>query len=142
MNEKDLKFLLSASGFELERVRTALSDNGIPNDSRPQKRNFSAKAVTGVDNISEQDIYVAEDDYEKAYDLCIGIGAIKIEGEEEQILETEPVDAPADEEAPEEMSSGKRTAVRIISAILFILLVAAIIYGTDAVTGWIKGLFT
>ena len=48
MDEK-LKFLLSASGFELERVKTALADNGIPNDSKPKKRNFSAKAVTGVD---------------------------------------------------------------------------------------------
>ena len=55
MEEKTLKFLITASGFELERIRTALSDNGIPNDSKPQKRNFSAKAVTGVDN-SVQDI--------------------------------------------------------------------------------------
>ena len=75
--EENLKFLVSASGFELERIRTALSDNGIPNDSKPQKRNFSAKAVTGTD-ISIQDIYVAESDYEKAYDLCVGIGAIKL----------------------------------------------------------------
>ena len=77
--EENLKYLLSASGFELERVKTALSDNGIPNDSKPKKRNFSAKAVTGVDN-SEQDIYVAESDFEKAYDLCVGIGAIRLEG--------------------------------------------------------------
>ena len=135
--EENLKFLLSASGFELERVKTALSDNGIPNDSKPQKRNFSAKAVTGVDN-SEQDIYVAESDYDKAYDLCVGIGAITPEGEEVVVQET---DAP-EEEQFEEMAEGKRTAVRIISAVLFILLAAAVIFGTDFITGWIKGLFS
>ena len=130
--EEHLKFLLSASGFELERVKTALSDNGIPNDSKPQKRNFSAKAVTGVDN-SEQDIYVAESDYDKAYDLCV-----TPEGEEVVVQET---DAP-EEEQFEEMPEGKRTAVRIISAVLFILLAAAVIFGTDFITGWIKGLFS
>ena len=138
--EENLKYLLSASGFELERVKTALSDNGIPNDSKPKKRNYSAKAVTGVDN-SEQDIYVAESDYDKAYDLCVGIGAVKIEGEEEIIQPEDWEDAQPAEEF-EEMSSGKRTAVRIISAVLFVLLVAAVIFGTDAITGWIKGLFT
>ena len=136
--EENLKFLLSASGFELERVKTALADNGIPNDSKPQKRNFSAKAVTGVD-YSEQDVYVAESDYEKAYDLCVGIGAIHIEGEETQILD-EAGDKPAEEEF-EEMSPQKRTAVRIISALLFIMIVAAVIFGVDAITGWIKSLF-
>ncbi|MBQ1813278.1 MAG: hypothetical protein II118_00260 [Ruminococcus sp.] len=134
--EENLKFLVSASGFELERIRTALSDNGIPNDSKPQKRNFSAKAVTGTD-ISIQDIYVAESDYEKAYDLCVGIGAIKLEGEE-TILGEEEADAV---EEFEDMPSGKRTAVRIVSAILFILLAAMVIFGVDAITGWIKSLF-
>ncbi|MBQ1238398.1 MAG: hypothetical protein IIV05_00595 [Ruminococcus sp.] len=134
--EENLKFLVSASGFELERIRTALSDNGIPNDSKPQKRNFSAKAVTGTD-ISIQDIYVAESDYEKAYDLCVGIGAIKLEGEETILGEEE---AAAVEEF-EDMPSGKRTAVRIVSAILFVLLAAMVIFGVDAITGWIKSLF-
>ena len=60
--EENVKFLVSASGFELERIQTALSDNGIPNDSKPQKRNFSASAVTGVD-MSVRDIYVGESDY-------------------------------------------------------------------------------
>ncbi len=138
--EEKLKYLMSASGFELERVRTALSDNGIPNDSTPKRRNYSAKAVTGVDD-TEQDIYVAASDYEKAYDLCVGIGAITPEGEVEIIPpdgEETAADSPAEEE---EMSPGKRTAVRIISAILFVLLAAAVIFGTDYFMQWIKGFF-
>ena len=138
--EENLKFLLSASGFELERVKTALSDNGIPNDSKPQKRNYSAKAVTGVD-MSVQDIYVAEQDYEKAYDLCVGIGAIKTD-EAVEIIEDSAEEAPAEpQEEFEDMPQGKRTAVRIISAILLVLLFASVIFFTDFVTGWIKSLF-
>ncbi len=140
MKEKSLRFLVSASGFELERIKTALSDNGIPNDSKAQKKSFSAKAVTGVDS-SVQDIYVSEDDYDKAYDLCVGIGAIRPEGEEQEIIpDDENAAAPAGEEF-EDMPEGKRTAVRIISAILFILIAALVIFGTDAITGWIKSLF-
>ena len=143
MEEQALKFLLSASGFELERIKTALSDNGIPNDSRPQKRNYSAKAVTGVDNMSIQDIFVAEEDYDKAFDLCVGIGAIKLDGEEQIIEEETPAETgvePAVEEA-EEMSSRKRIAIRVVSALLFVLLVAAVIFGTDFFTNWIKNFF-
>lgn len=47
---------------------------------------------------------------------------------------------PADEQF-EEMSGAKRTTVKVVSAILFLLLVAAVIYGTDFITGFIKNLF-
>ncbi len=40
-----------------------------------------------------------------------------------------------------ELSPGRTTAIKIITAILFLLLVAGVVLGTDAVTGWIKGLF-
>ena len=50
-------------------------------------------------------------------------------------------EASAADEAFEDMPSGKRTAVRIVSAILFILLAAAVIFGVDAITGWIKSMF-
>lgn len=38
-------------------------------------------------------------------------------------------------------SSAKTTAIKIITAILFLLIVAGVVLGTDAITGWIKGLF-
>lgn len=40
-----------------------------------------------------------------------------------------------------EMSRAKRTTVKVVSALLFLALVAAVVFGTDAITGWIKGLF-
>lgn len=41
----------------------------------------------------------------------------------------------------EEMSRTKRNVVRIVSAILFIIVVALVIFGTDFITGLVKELF-
>lgn len=136
-------YLMSAGGFELQRIKTALDDNGIPCDGVRQKYTTSAEAVTGYDS-SYQDIIVPYAAYEEAYDVCVGIGAIKV-GEEE-ILEVEA--APIKDGTKtatdefEEMSSAKRRIVRIVSAIILILIFALVIYGTDFITGFIKGLFS
>lgn len=135
-------YLISASGFELQRVKAALEDSGIPCDGARRKKSQSAEAVTGYDT-SETDILVPFSAYEKAYDVCVGIGAIKEDGE--QILDDESQGADDEKSATldeqfEEMSGVKRTTFRIISAILFFLLIALVVYGTDAITGFIKGL--
>lgn len=135
-------YLLTAEGFELQRVKTALEDCGIPCDNISQKHSFSAEAVTGYDN-GEYDILVPYSAYETAYDTCVGIGAIN-EGEA-QIVDDDgtPVNEGAEplDEQFEKMSGVKRTTVRVVSAILFLLLVALVIYGTDFITGLIKNLF-
>lgn len=134
-------YLLSASGFELQRVKAALEDSKIPCDTARHPKNTSAEAVTGYD-MSEMDILVPFSAYEKSYDVCVGIGAIKEEGEE--ILDDEPDNAEDGsatlDEQFEKMSGVKRTTFRVISAILFLMLIALVVYGTDAITGFIKGL--
>lgn len=134
-------YILSASGFELNRVRTALEDNGIPCDTVAQKKNFSAEAVTGYD-ISEYDLLVPYSAYENAYDICVGIGAIKDEDAEildEEVTENKNVKSAGEEF--EEMSGVKRTTVRIVSAILLILVFCAVIWGTDFIVELFKNLF-
>jgi len=135
-------YLLSASGFELERVKSALNDSGIPSVA-VLKKDSSADAGMGCD-FSEYDLLVPFQAYEKAYDVCVGIGAIKEENEkildEDVTVPTNSGVKPADEQF-EEMSGAKRTTVKVVSAILFLLLVAAVIYGTDFITGFIKNLF-
>lgn len=136
-------YLLSASGFELKRIKAALEDAGIPSDNISQKHNFSAEAVTGYD-ISEYDILVPYSAYEKAYDICVGIGAIN-SGEEKIINDDGTLannDTESIDEQFEKMSGYKRTTVRIVSAILFLLLVAFAVYGTDFFTGLIKNFFS
>ena len=127
-------YLTSADGFERERIQTALTDKGIPNDSVIVEEDIMPASVKGYSS-SWRDILVPYSAYDKAYDICVGIGAVKLEGEEKIIDE----DPPAEEF--EDMPPAKRTTVKILSAILFIIVAALIIFGTDAITGFIKGLF-
>ena len=78
--------------------------------------------------------------YQEAYDVCVGIGAIKPEGEEIKV-DMSDVEQTAEGDEEVDMSPAKRTTVKIISAILLILIACGLIWGTDAITGFIKGLF-
>lgn len=134
-------YLTTATGFELDRIQTALEDNGVPCTSQPQEKALSADAVTGSDK-TDRDILVPYAALSKARDICIGIGAIKPDGEEVQIDEQDVEDAVDSEiDESEIMSPAKRTTVKIVSAILLIIIACLVIWGTDAITGWIKGLF-
>lgn len=42
------------------------------------------------------------------------------------------------EEPPEELPRGKRIAIRILSMVLFIVLVALVIFGTDSIIALVK----
>lgn len=127
-------FILSAFGLELERIKAALKDNSIPFETSAKKKNLSANSVTGYD-IAEYDLRVPYSDYEKAYDVCVGIGAIKEEDTEISDEQAQPSD-----DAFENMSSTKRTFIRLISALLFIALLCAVVWGTDFITALIKSL--
>ena len=134
-------YLTTATGFELDRIQAALEDSGIPSTSQPQEKALSADAVTGSDK-TDRDILVPFAALEEARDICIGIGAIKPDGEEAQIDDQDVEDAVnSDMDEYEEMSPAKRTTVKIISVILLIIIACLVIWGTDAITGWIKGLF-
>lgn len=134
-------YLMSASGFELDRVQAALEDSSIPSTSQPKAQVLSADAVTGSDK-TDREILVPYAALESARDVCIGIGAIKPEGEEPVVEEKDVVDAVnSDLDEAELMSPAKRTTVKIVSAILLIILFCLVIWGTDFLTGFIKGLF-
>ncbi len=142
VDENTPVYIISAGGFELQRIKTALEDSGIPNDSISQKHNFSAQAVTGYDT-AEYDILVPYCAYEKAYDVCVGIGAIK-DGTEEIIDDDSSFDSSSEksiDEQFEKMSGAKRTTVRVVSALLFLLLIALVVFGTDYIMEFIKNLF-
>ena len=74
-------FLIAAGGFEAQRIQSALESAGIPSECAARKNNISADVVTGSDP-NDKDILVPFSVYQEAYDVCVGIGAIKPEGEE------------------------------------------------------------
>lgn len=170
MNQNDPVTVVRADGFERERIVAALRDNGVPCVERFDKKERSADAVTGklAAKVKIQVPYAA---LEQAKDILVGIGAVKPDGEEALEQESMPSGAsensirafeyshtpqqdvqqrkkgkknkkePKPEPEWEEMSRTKRNVVRIVSAILFIIVIALVIFGTDFITGIVKELF-
>lgn len=128
--------VVSASGFERDRITAALEDANIPFATRAEKKEISADAVTGFDN-SKYRIEVPYTYYKKTMELLVGINALALDQDELEAVE----DMPDTKEEFEDMSPRKRMFVRIISIILLILVVALVITGVDAVTAIIKNLF-
>ncbi|MGN0488900.1 MAG: hypothetical protein ACI4HO_06530 [Ruminococcus sp.] len=131
-------YLCSGDVMERDRVQAALKDSKIPSDYKRNMVSANSQVVTGMD-FDGFDILVPFDMYEQAFDVAVGIGAIKLNEEEMLAYKLDKNDGI---EEFEEMSSSKRTTVRIISAILIIIAFAAIIYGVDFIMALIKNLFT
>ena len=131
-------YLCSGDIMERDRVQAVLKDSKIPCDYKRNMVSANSQVVTGID-FDVFDILVPFDMYEQAFDVAVGIGAIKLNEEETLAYKLDKNDGI---EEFEEMSSSKRTTVRIISAILIIIAFAAIIYGVDFIMALIKNLFT
>lgn len=134
------------SGVDRMRVHGALEDAGIPCSEARRKKSVSSEAVTGGD-LSDVVILVPYQAYDKAYDICVGIGVIDEKDvaplTEEELNDIESKKSVLDKDAEDfmEMSQSKRTFVRIVSAILLILVFCGVIWGVDYGLEWIKGFF-
>ena len=124
-----------------------LEDSTVPCDATikkcmENKYSKSIKAYTGYDDLT-YDVYVPYSAYEKAFDTCVGIGAIKLEGEEilDEDVEYTENDGETLDEQFEKMTGAKRTTVRVVSALLLLLIVAGVVFGTDAIMNFIKEFF-
>lgn len=144
IQDTDPVFLLETSIVESERLKAAMEDEGIPFASRTPKKEPSATIITGNKNASVN-VYVPYHVLEQARDLAIGIGMLNPEQLEEPFSEGKPAkeskETTQNKEEYTEMSRGKRLAVQIFSVVLFILVVWAVVAGTDYVMNIIKGLW-
>lgn len=135
-----------ASGINKDRIRAALESQGIPTSSVASPKSFSCEPLTGGDTTTDVIVTVPYQAYEKAFDICVGIGAAEPDAEfdgselSKDITEKKnQLDNDMDDF--EDMSPAKRTTVRIISAILLIVMFTGIIWGADYLIGIIKNLF-
>ena len=137
-------YLVTAEGFEREHIRAALEDEGIPCVPRFRNDMYSSDEVTGK-GTSLAEINVPFSAYPKAYDTCVMIGSIDpqtpltFDMEEAEKICREIGEKNKDK-IREDMSPSKRTTYKILGAVIFLLLVAAVVLGTDFITAWIKGL--
>lgn len=115
-------------------VEQAITPMGVSND-----------IVTGYDvKLSNVAIVVPFSAMPKAYEILVEIGAVDDTMSELISSISEEVESfKAKEEADdtEPMSKAKRATVKIITAVVFLLLIAAAVFGTDYIMQLIKNLF-
>lgn len=136
---------VTAQGFEKERICTFLTENDIPFSVRI----VTKKGVTTQSNAVEgnskamHDIIVPYKFYYKAMELLVGINAVQLSDNELNSL-TEALENKANHDNDfnaDDYFSVKNRVIRIVSAVAFFALVAAVIFGVDAIAALIKAYF-
>lgn len=130
--------IIRTTGFEKERVCAALGDGNIPYSTRTVKKKFSTDAVSGSKN-AYYDILVPYEYYADAMNLLIGINAITPDDSEiESLSKLAEKQNTKGEFDGEDYYSTKNKIVRMVSVVLFLVLVAVVIFGVDAVIALVK----
>lgn len=136
--------LCIAGGTERALLTGMLKDAGIPYvEENVYPQGVANEIVTGYDvKLSNISVVVPFSALPKAIELSGAIETLShdLEPHTEEIkAEILRLRTKAEEKKP--MSPALRTTVKVISALLFLALIALVVFGTDAVTGWIKSLF-
>lgn len=129
--------VVTANGFELERIRAALHDADIPYSYQEARRDTGIQILNSAPP-ENCDVFVPLSAYEKTMNVLIGIGAVKEEisqADTEKLREAEK--AAEDEELPPE----KARRIRILSGIAFILLLVLVVWLVDIGFEFVKSLF-
>ena len=133
--------IITANGFELERIRAAVESADIPYSYQESKNDAGIQILNSAPP-ENCDVFVPLSAYNDALEVLIGIGALKendipdIDDENKALLE----DTKKNTEN-EELSPQKARLIRILSAIAFLIILAGVVYLTDLFTGFIKGFF-
>ena len=132
-------YIVTANGFELERIRAALHDADIPYTYNESRRDAGIRILNSAPP-ENCDVYVPLSAYQDAWDTLVGIGALS--GAEEQ-NEDDPLLQKAKKEAKEEkeLDPAKAKRIRVISLLAFLLILVIVAWLTDFVLELIKGTF-
>lgn len=133
-------------GTERALLTGMLKDAGIPYmEENVFPQGVANEIVTGYDvKLSNISLVVPFSALPKASELLSAIETLdnEIEPHMDEIrAEIERLKSPVQEKEDKPMSPALRTTVKLVTALLFLALVAAVVFGTDALTSWIKSLF-
>lgn len=133
--------VITANGFELERIRAAFTDSEI-SFSVQQTKNDTGLQILNSAPPENCDVFVPISDYNEAVSVLVGIGAIKDNNIPEIDEQTKKdVDKARQEAEDNEMSPRKRFWVKLLSFLGFLLIIAAVTYFSDYIGSLIKQLF-
>lgn len=138
--------LCVTGGIERNMICGALKDAEIPFVEQSYGApGVANEVVTGYDakllNIS---ILVPYSAFPKAYEIAQSVGVCDDMDEQFVELVNEDIEKykqSLDSADDTQMSAAKRTTIKVVSAIAFLIIIGAVVIGTDAITEWIKNLF-
>ena len=136
--------LCIAGGTERAMLTGMLNDNEIPYVEEPvYPQGVANEIVTGYDvKLSNISVVVPFSALPKASELVGTIETLHndIEPHMDEI-KAEIARLQAQKDEAKSMNPALRTTIKVLSAIAFMALVALAVFGTDAITSWIKSLF-
>ncbi|WP_407385005.1 hypothetical protein [Ruminococcus sp.] len=136
--------LCIAGGTERALLTGMLKDANIPYvEENVQPQGVSNEIVTGYDvKLSNISVVVPFSALPKASELLSTIETLQNEIDPHlDEINAEIKRLHEQKEAAQKMNPALRTTIKVITALAFLALVALAVFGTDALTGWIKGLF-
>lgn len=138
--------LCIAGGTERAMITGLLKDSGIPYlEQNVQPQGLANDIVTGYDvKLSNISVLVPFSALPKASELLSSVETLTndIEPHLDEIkshITYLKNKAAAKEDKP--MNPALKTTIKVVTALAFLALIALAVFGTDAVTGFIKGLF-
>lgn len=133
--------VITANGFELERIRSALTDADIP-FSVQQTRSDTGIQILNSAPPENCNIFVPLSSYDDAIEVLVGINALKDneipEINEETQKEIKKAKADAEKN---DMSPRKRFWVKLLSLIAFLLIISGVVFLTDYLMSFVKTFF-
>lgn len=138
--------LCVVGGTERALLCGLLEDAQIPFiESNTYPQGLANEIVTGYDvKLSNISLLVPFLAIPKASELLSSIETVKnpVEPMMDEIkAHIEHLKSGVDQQEEKSMSPALRTTIKVISAIVFLILVAVVVLGTDTIMDWIKGLF-
>ncbi len=135
-------YLITANGFEFERIRSAIDCADIPYSYHESVHDAGIQ-ILNTAAPENCDIYVPFGSYYDAREILVGIGAWKeedllnfSEDDENRIMNAKKT---ADEEP--ELSPKKARIIRIVTMLVFLLVLVGVTFLADLIIAFFKGLF-
>jgi hypothetical protein len=148
----DPVLLLTTGEGESRQIAAAFDDAGIPHMERPLDTGSASSIILGQSRCSQTRVFVPFGEIGTARDVLTGIGFLHDGTDGTAPVEpperkdgpdgTAPAEPPERKDGPEKtVGRGKRLAVRILSVLLFAVVVTLVVFLADGIAGRFKSLF-
>lgn len=138
-NQYSTVYIVTANGFELERIKAALTEQDIPFTVQ-QTKDDTGLQILNTAPLENCRVFVPLSYYSDAVSLLVGIGALQ---EADELDEADEQRLREERSATrEELSPRKAFWIKLLSIIIFIALIAGVVFLADMIGRFINPHFS